>query len=66
MNYKHVRGHGRVKRKTVKPVTNYDLALEQFLKETSWNERDFKLKIEDHGWDYVTYYYSRYIEERVA
>ncbi len=43
-------------------MSDYDVALEQFINELGSNKKQFDLNIEEFGWDYVTYYRNRWHE----
>ena len=43
-------------------MTNYEIAFEQFHEETGWGMKRFEKDVEEYGWDYVKYYYERWVE----
>lgn len=41
-------------------LTDYDVALEQFIKERGLNKKEFDKNIKEYGHDYVKYYSDRW------
>lgn len=44
-------------------MTSYDVALEQFIKETGLSKKDFDSRVDEHGYEYVSYYEKRWLQD---